>query len=177
MPSPASQGAFAAALAFVFAREGGYSNDPHDAGGETSFGITAAALQNAQVAGLVQTGITPKTLTREHAAAIYRHFYWDACRCEEFPPVVAVPLFDCAVNQGPVTAILMLQRALGVAVDGKIGPETLAAAKAAKAGDVLVDFLARRLVRYAQSPQVDVFMGGWARRVLYLHAACLEIAA
>ena len=32
--------AFAHALSFVLAREGGYVNDPNDKGGETNFGIS-----------------------------------------------------------------------------------------------------------------------------------------
>lgn len=44
---------------------------------------------------------------------IYRRDYWDAARCGQLPPFLAVAVFEKAVNQGVRTAVMMLQEALG----------------------------------------------------------------
>jgi len=163
---------FDAAVEFVLEREGGFVDDPRDAGGATSFGITIATLQSAIFSGLVPAATTPATLTQDQAKAIYRKRYWDVCRCDEFPPAVAFALLDAAVNQGPITAVMLLQKALGVTADGVVGPKTLAAAEAVSMAGI-TEMCALRLIRYRRDTNAETFFAGWARRVLALHARCL----
>jgi lysozyme family protein len=70
-----------------------------------------------------------RALTRAEAASIYRRFYWDAVRADALPPGLDHAVFDLAVNSGPPRASTLLQRVLGVAEDGLIGPITLEAAR------------------------------------------------
>lgn len=158
-------GVFERAFGHVIGVEGGYVNDPADPGGETKFGISARAYPGRDIGNL----------TIETAREIYRRDYWDRCRCDGLPPMLAVAVFDCAVNQGCRPAGRFLQRALGVTADGAIGPVTLRAAHSADAGAVLVDFMARRAVRYAATAGFDRFGRGWYRRLfLICLAASLE---
>ena len=166
---------FDAAMEFVFAREGGYVNDSRDPGGETAWGITFATLQDSIVSGIVPSGTTPHTLTRDQARAIYRARYWDAIKADQFKPAVALVLFDSAVNQGPITAVRLLQQSLGVTADGIVGPETIRAAAKISATTVIQEHCALRLIRYRRDANAETYFGGWCRRVLALHAACLAM--
>ncbi|TGT80746.1 glycosyl hydrolase 108 family protein, partial [Mesorhizobium sp. M5C.F.Ca.ET.164.01.1.1] len=71
---------------------------------------------------------------------LYRRFYWDAVAGAELPAGLDYAVFDFAVNSGPGRAAKYLQAVLGVTQDGRIGPETLAAARAKPAG-VIIDAL------------------------------------
>ena len=95
---------------------------------------------------------------------IYRERYWDACRCDSLPAPLDWLVFDAAVNQGVQAAGKMLQGAVGVAVDGKIGPATVAAAKRADA-EAPARFMTLRAMRYASSPGWVRYGAGWVKRL------------
>ena len=159
--------AFDTAVTAILSYEGGYVNDPNDPGGETNWGISKRAYPNLDI----------RNLTRDRAVEIYRRDYWDSLGCDRFPPLIAIALFDGAVNQGPVAAVRILQRALGVTVDGVIGPQTLAAARAANGDTLLADFLADRAVEYAGLPTFRRFGQGWMRRLFAVQQVCLQVTA
>lgn len=147
---------FARAVALIIEKEGGYVNNPRDPGGETKYGISRRVYPALDIANL----------TEERAAAIYRRDYWNACRCDELPPDIAVLVFDCAANQGVGAATALLQEAAGVKVDGAIGPVTLAAAR--KPG-VAREFAALRAWRYEINRNEEVFGKGWFRRLFDIY--------
>src|SRR3990172_4420720 len=95
--------------------EGGYVNDPDDAGGETKFGISKRVYPNENIA----------ELTIDKARAIYLKDYWQRGRCEELPADIRYIYFDTCVNMGIRTAVKLLQRAEGVTDDGAFGKQTL----------------------------------------------------
>jgi len=167
---------FEAALAHVFHWEGGFSDHPADPGGATNFGITQATL--AAWRGTPVSREDVRALTRQGAGAIYRARYWETCRCDELPAGVDVMVFDAAVNHGPRQAALFLQRALGVADDGAIGPRTLAAAARQDASQTVCEIAARRMVFYARLNTFPSFGLGWARRLMstVIEAAALAAA-
>lgn len=119
----------------VIDREGGYVHHPADRGGPTRYGITEATARADGYGGAL------RALPRARAAAIYRRLYWfgpGLDRVAELAPALAAELFDTGVNMGPPVAIGFLQRALNalnrgasdypdIAMDGCIGPRTLAA--------------------------------------------------
>lgn len=154
---------FERALACVLAHEGGYSDHPRDPGGATNLGITRAALAHHR--GRQVTKAEVRALSRAEAAAIYRERYWAAIRGDELPAGVDLAVFDLAVNSGPVRAARILQRAVGVAGDGVVGPATLAALARADPAVVIEAVTRARLAFLQRLPTWDVFGRGWRRRV------------
>jgi len=143
----------------VFSRlidhEGGYVNDPRDPGGETKYGISKRAYPGVNIA----------TLTLDQAKVIYKRDYWDRARCSELPHQVAFQVFDTAVNSGIGQSIRFLQRAVGVADDGQVGPLTINAVRRMDAEAVAARFNGHRLEFMTKLSTWDVFGKGWARRV------------
>ncbi|MBK5934940.1 putative peptidoglycan binding protein [Rhodovulum imhoffii] len=122
----------------IVAREGGYVNDPDDPGGATKYGITGQTLRRL---GLDLTGDgrvddrDVRRLTRRQAVDIMVEHYFRRPRLDALPELLQPGVFDMYVNAG-ANAVRVLQRLLNdmgqrVAVDGVVGPETAAAAKAA----------------------------------------------
>lgn len=173
---------FEAALAHVLAMEGGWTNDPHDPGGPTNLGITLSVF--AAWKGLTLTDANRQTLMEElkrlDAAAvrpIYRERYWIPSRAGDLPPALAVMHFDAAVNHGVSGAARMLQQALGVSVDGKIGPQTLAAAHGQPVAEVIDRYADIRRARYRSLSHFWRFGRGWLRRVDRTVLAARQIAS
>ncbi|MGI4939982.1 MAG: glycosyl hydrolase 108 family protein [Janthinobacterium lividum] len=124
------------ALPFTLASEGyGYTNDPRDLGGSTDDGVTLGAWRTwtgnpkATVAELRAMTVTQRT-------AFYRSL-WDRVRGDDLPAGVDLFTFDGTVNTG-TNAARQLQRVVGLAglaCDGEVGEQTLAAiARADAAG-------------------------------------------
>lgn len=143
----------------LIAHEGGYSNHPSDPGGETMYGITKRVAMSHGYTGNM------RDLTREQAKAIYRTAYWGRARADEYDFAIGFQLFDAAVNHGIGNAVRFLQRAVGVADDGIVGPVTLRAIRAMSVGDVVMRFNAERLDFYARLTTFTSFGRGWTRRV------------
>ena len=143
---------FEQAVAMVLKHEGGYVNDPKDPGGETRFGISKRAYPDVDIL----------RLTEDEAKAIYRRDYWDKLRTDEIPAPLALCVFDCAVNMGRDKAVRLLQRACGVAQDGVMGGNTIAAAN--RLSDAVVRFSTERAIAYTGIRGFDTFGKGWLRR-------------
>ncbi|MEO1140687.1 MAG: holin-associated N-acetylmuramidase [Pseudomonadota bacterium] len=122
----------------IVAREGGYVNDPDDPGGATKYGVTIHTMRRLglDLNGDGAVGISDvRALTRAHAEEIFVNHYFRQPRIAELPQVLQASVFDMYVNAGS-NAVKILQRLLrqmgrGVSVDGTIGPQTIAATKAA----------------------------------------------
>ena len=122
-------------LDILIGKEGGYTNDPKDNGGETIWGITKAVADAFGYVGSM------KDMTKDQAKEIYRKRYWIQPKFDQvflLSPEIAEELFDTGVNMGVNTAGKFLQRALNVlnanstvypdmGVDGSIGAMTLSA--------------------------------------------------
>lgn len=139
--------------------EGGYSNDPLDAGGETKYGISKRAFPDLDI----------KNITLEQATDIYKEKYYDALGIGSvLSKRIRWKVFDVAVNCGPLVAKAMLQLVLGLAPDGRVGPNTLRAAN-----EVPEDFTLEQLSKiqslyYAgianRNPPQKRFLKGWLIR-------------
>lgn len=173
---------FNLAVESVLREEGGYANNPVDAGGATNFGVSDAA--DGQKDGKIDldrngTGdIDPRDLTKEQAIAYYKQFYWHP-KWDELPSQdLATALLDCAVNQGLGTAIRLLQEALcalgyRVKVDGVFGSVTLSAvikSETDEPGLLIRQFRAKRAIRYVmrvlEKPDQMEFLNGWLTRAV-----------
>jgi lysozyme family protein len=143
----------------VMGHEGGYVDNPRDPGGETMWGVTARVARANGYTGLM------KDLPRDVAKTIARNAYWDRVQADQYDSAIAFQVFDAAYNHGIETAARMLQRAVGVADDGDIGPRTLMAVRAMSVTDVICRFNAERLEFYTKLSTFDSFGKGWVRRI------------
>jgi len=151
----------------LIGHEGGWSDDPRDPGNWTGGRPNVGQLKGTKfgIAANTYPDIDIKGLTLDAAKAIYRRDWWDKIHADEMPGAVAYQVWDFAVNAGMSRAVISLQRAVGVADDGKIGPRTLAAVAAMSVTDVLSRFNAERLEFYASLSTWATYGKGWARRV------------
>jgi lysozyme family protein len=161
---------FDAALAHVLNMEGGYTDDPADPGGPTNFGITLADYAQSRGATLNAASresliVGLRHISADDVRAIYIARYWLPAHCADLPSPIALFHFDCAVNMGVGTASRMLQTALGVMIDGVIGPDTLAAARAADPVNLLATYADLRRSRYRSLAMFPRFGRGWLARV------------
>lgn len=171
---------FDSVFSTTLAVEGGYVEDPSDSGGATKYGVTErVARANGYVGHM-------RDLPLSEAKRIAKAQYWDILRLDDvdrIAPAVAHELFDTAYNMGVGRAGAFLQRALNalnreqadyedVAVDGAVGPMTVACLRAfaAKRGPQGLQVLNKALnvlqgaayVELAERRQKDErFLFGW----------------
>jgi lysozyme family protein len=147
-------------IAALLRREGGYVNDPTDAGGETKFGISKHSFPHLDI----------KNLTESHAAAIYEERYLLKPGIAKLPIDLQPQMLDFAVHSGPYIAIQKLQKALGIDEDGVIGPQTIAFAHAADPRTINNRVVAERIKMIAgivvKAPGQVKFLRGWVARAL-----------
>lgn len=155
---------FDASLAAVLQHEGGFVNDPLDPGGATNRGITQGTYDLWRADHQLPLR-SVKLITPAEVMAIYKKRYWDAVQGDALPSGLDYCLFDFAVNSGPKRAVTYLQRILGVADDGKIGPVTLDAAEHVPATDLIEGVCNLRLAFMKKQPTFHRFGKGWSRRV------------
>ncbi|MEY4402177.1 MAG: hypothetical protein RIR91_212 [Verrucomicrobiota bacterium] len=146
---------FLRAVAAILEAEGGdtITDDPDDPGGLTRWGISQRSYPDLDIANL----------TKDDAVEIYYRDFWLPVRGDELPPKLALVVFDCAVNQGVQVAARLLQKACDVVQDGRIGPQTL---KAARRADALARFTAARAIRYFGTRNFDKYGFGWVTRAV-----------
>lgn len=164
------------------AAEGGYVNNPNDAGGPTNRGITQRVARQNGYAGDM------RDLTADQAKAIRRAIYYARPGIYLIAPVsqqIASEVYDSGINCGTGTAVMWLQRALNVLslgggyypevkVDGAIGSQTASALSAylGKRGVEGVSVLLKALNSFqgayyltlAEAHENDLdFIYGWLR--------------
>ena len=157
--------AFLEALEFTKREEGGYSFDYHDPGNWTGGKVGAGELRGTKygISAKSYPSLDIKNLTLGEAREIYLRDFWEPIHGDALPRAWRISLFDTAVNVGVPRAVEMFQDALGVMVDGRIGPRTIAAAQA---GDNrrLARFYARRVRWYSELATFDRYWDGWLTR-------------
>lgn len=159
---------FARALPLVLAHEGGFVNLAEDPGGATNKGVTLATFRayvkpNGTIDEL-------KAITDAQVATVYYRHYWSAVNAQALPSGIDYAVFDFAVNSGPARAAKYLQGVLGVAQDGRVGPQTIAAVEKANARDVIDALCDERLgflkrIKHKGKLMWETFGKGWSRRV------------
>lgn len=115
--------------------EGGYVNDPADAGGPTNFGISLRFLKGT---GDISFDMDHdgdididdiKKLSPGDAMRAYKKYFWDPLRLDELKNAsLCLQVFDHSINAGSRSAVKILQLVSGCKPDGLIGPKTIAAA-------------------------------------------------
>ena len=169
---------FDKAIKVILRHEGGYVNHPADPGGITNLGVTKATWEGWT--GKPATVADMRALTVEQVSPLYRKRYWDAMRCDDYPPAVALCVFDFGVNAGIKRGVRYLQLVVGAAQDGTPGPNTTAAVNAfvAEHGtkELVERYQERREGYYAALPTFRHFGKGWLRRVAETTAEAKEMA-
>lgn len=156
---------FAPCLDEVLTHEGGYVNHPSDPGGETNMGISKRSYPKEDIRGM----------TRARAAEIYRRDFWNPVRGDDLPPGIDLVAFDPAVNSGVSRGAKWLQQALAVSMDGKVGPQTVAAAETSNHVLTIQKACAARMGFLRGLRTWGTFGKGWTRRVVSVEAAAVAM--
>ncbi|QRE76177.1 glycoside hydrolase family 108 protein [Methylobacterium aquaticum] len=166
---------FERALSLVLKHEGGWSDHPQDPGGPTNLGVTIGTL--SAVLGRPATKADVKALTPAKVAPVYRQRYWDAVEADDLPAGLDYAVFDWAVNSGPARAAIALQRLVGVADDGHIGPVTLQAVAGHDRQQLIGSLCDARMGFLKALSNWPTFGKGWSSRVAGVRNDALEIMA
>ena len=154
----------------VIKSEGGYVNDPADPGGETNLGVTKAAW-SSYLARPIEDG-EMKALTKDMVKPFYKKMYWDKLKCDSLPIGVDYAVFDFGVNAGTGQSAKFLQRAVGAADDGSIGPGTLSYVARMDKEEILNKFSEQKNQFYKgiveRKPTQGKFLNGWLSRVAHV---------
>jgi lysozyme family protein len=164
-------GRFETALHWTLNWEGGYSNNPHDKGGETNKGITKSVYDGYRTSHKLQIRSVREIETAE-VQAIYTRF-WDASKAGAFDLPLAMTLFDTAVNFGPGRAIQFLNKTICKASSTKVTAQTLRCIKALAENKAEQAVVARKIcqlrieyrhARVKADRTQERFLKGWLRR-------------
>ena len=176
-------------------REGGYTNDPDDTGGETYKGISrknfpgwagwqqvdALKATNANKASINDI-LEKNNVLQELVLNFYKKEFWDILNLDHVQHQdIANEVFDTGVNMGTYMAAVFLQKALNVLnrneadyadipVTGKIGPLTTEAINLQKRPEEVLTILnCLQGARYVEicliNPKQEKFMRSWLSRV------------
>jgi len=165
----------------VMRREGWpkYTNHPADKGGPTKGGITLATLSAWRKRPVTAADV--EALTEAEVRGIYAQQYVRGPKFDQIAdPALRHAVIDAGVLSGQPTAARWLQQAIGVTVDGIIGPRTLAAVNAASANVIRLRFTAARVRAHGAVVQANanarasgekvkdqaLFIGGWLDRAM-----------
>jgi len=154
----------------LIAREGrAFTDDPTDRGGPTKFGVTLDVLREWRHDANLDAAAV-EALSEDDARAILRQKYLLATGltrvADEKVQALAV---DILVNHGLRGGTLIIQRALGLAGDGVLGPLTLAALNVTTPENHVFERVLAGRVRFygrliERDPSQARFAAGWLDR-------------
>lgn len=161
-----------AALPLILTFEGSkFTNDPQDRGGATRYGV----IQTEYDAYRTGKGLPLQSvefITQDEYVDIYLNKYWLPSKCDRMKDKLAIVMFDTAVNNGVGRAAKILQKALGVTVDGGIGPGTMAALQGADQTVLSGKYIDIRETFYQaivdHDPTQAKWLNGWLRRLNFV---------
>ena len=173
--------------------EGGYVNDPQDAGGETYKGVSRRhhptwqgwrRIDNAKSDSSFPQNLEDDQPLQTLISAFYKKHYWDRIAGDKIPDQsIAEEVFDTGVNMGMRRAARYLQESINLldrnqsidlVVDGNIGNKTIRALKKNLSADTsnqyvllfLNIFQGQRYIEVLKlNPVNEKFARGWLKRV------------
>jgi lysozyme family protein len=118
-------------LPFILRWEGGFVNDPADAGGATNKGVTIATWRNCGYDkdgdGDIDVDDLKLLTTQDVRNRVLKPYYWDRWQADKIhSQKIANILVDWVWGSGK-HGIVIPQRILGMVADGIVGEKTLAA--------------------------------------------------
>ena len=151
--------------------EGGFVNDPADAGGATNKGITLNTFKayRKKKGRPVPTVDDLKKISQEEWREIFKTMYWDMWRADEInSQAVANILVDWYWLSGKY-GITIPQKVLKVTTDGNVGAKTIVAVNSANPVKLVKDIYDAR-VKYIDDicknrPANEKFRKGWMNRL------------
>lgn len=146
---------FDEAFQFLLEWEGtSYEDDPEDPGGATKYGIDQRSHPNVDI----------RNLTEAQAKAIYQT-EWEEDLIPYLKHPFSIVAFNFCVNAGKVRAVKLAQQALGLTVDGVLGPITKAAILAADPVVLSKAVIAKANQFYeVLGERMPKFLKGWLNR-------------
>jgi len=161
-------------------KEGGYTNDPDDPGGETFKGISRK--MNSKWEGWTTIDILKRQSgfpanadrdadLREQVGMFYLNNFWNKMKGDEIESQEkAESIFDFAVNAGIGTSSALAQMVVGVKADGVIGSDSLKAINSFDPEHFLAAFTVAKIARYVnivkKRPTSRKYFYGWVIRAL-----------
>jgi lysozyme family protein len=168
--------------------EGGYSDHAADAGGETICGIARNMWEkwegwifvdniksrNPSASKKEITSLANELLKNQAFMALVEKFYkvnfWDKLALDGVASQrIAENMFDFGVNSGTQRAAKYIQRLVGAAEDGNIGPKTIALINNHNSDELLTSYKKARLgfvnKIVEKNPTQSVFLNGWTKRI------------
>ena len=145
----------------ILDHEGGIVNDPDDLGGYTNMGITRRRYPEMDI----------KNLTVAQAKQIYYDDFYKPLKLYRIKDdLLALHVFDMAINAGKINAVKILQDILnGCDSDGSIGPITQQSiANADITTDLAKAYIAKRIEYYykvSKRRNNKKYLAGWVNRV------------
>ena len=174
---------FKEAFDLVIKNEGGYVNDPDDAGGETYKGV--ARKMNSNWPGWIIVDLLkrqpnfPSNLNnnielQDEIERIYKINYWDKLRCDRISDQrVANTIFDFGVNAGTSTAAILAQKVVNEKEDGVLGEKSITGINQMEPDKFLAFYTIVKIARYIQivksRPTNQKYFYGCVRRALGQH--------
>ena len=123
--------------------------------GSTMLGVTQYNWE--QHVGHQVTHDDMRKLTPADVEPLYKKKYWDVVQGDKLPNGIDYLVFDMGVNSGPGRSIKLLQAAVGVPVDGGLGPITLSAVWALDPVTLIERFSAEKVVFYRSLDSFPVY--------------------
>lgn len=158
---------------FILRWEGGFVDDPLDRGGATCMGVTLATWRQVGYDkdgdGRIDAADLRLLSAEEVVARVLKPHYWDRWQADRIDNQSLANLLVDWVWASGAHGIRIPQRILGVAPDGIVGPQTLAALNAAEPRSLFgrlkqarLDFV-EGIVR--RNPSQRRFIRGWKNRI------------
>ena len=160
------------AMARVFADEGGYTNDPHDPGGATNWGITIFDARKYWKADATPEDV--KNMPKSVASEIYREHYAKPIDYDHLPAGFDYSVLDADINSGYGRAIAWAKDVLGPVVVS-VANMVVAANKVNDKVSMIQRYWARRLAFLHALKNWQYFGKGWGRRCASGEAAAVKM--
>jgi len=171
-------------IPFILKWEGGFINDPLDAGGATNMGVTLKTWQNTGYDknndGVIDEEDLKLIFRQDLVESVLRPHYWDRWQADKIRnQSIAHILVDWLWMSGMV-GIKIPQRILNVKADGIVGEATLAAINNHPSQQALFEQIKLARKKYIEKicrerPANKCFKKGWLKRLEDIRFAALAL--